>query len=192
MMGLFTKKTDEVTESDKDEKPIESYKVTYRGGHPDYPRAKVGAIEFQVFLDRFELKPKMATKWFSPLVIPFKDVGDLKIVERQVGTAEGILGGLNSRQLNQANNIHISFSHKGQEILLRLEMLTGVTVMGQAKKCKELEDRLNTNGIRQKFSASQPIQSYDVVEQLNKLSELHAKGSLTDEEFKDAKERILA
>jgi len=190
-MGLFSKKIRE-SENNNTEQPIESYKVTYRGGLLEYPKAKTGSIIFQIFPDRFELHPTIATKWFSPLVIPYSYTSDLQIVQRQVGTAEGILGGLNSRQLNQANNIHISFTLKGQDVILRLEMLTGVTVMGQAKKCKELEDRLNTNGIRQKFAKVKSVQSdANIAEQLSKLDELHNNGSLTDIEFTDAKNRLL-
>ena len=101
-MGLFSKKTTQETNENSSEKPIGSYKVTYKGGLTKYPKAKVGGIEFNMFNDRFELKPAMGSKWFEGETIQYKDVSDLKIVERQVGTAEGILGGLNSRQLNQA------------------------------------------------------------------------------------------
>src|ERR1035441_11516 len=118
-MGLFSKKSGEGTDNPNSETPIETYKVTYKGGHPAYPKAKAGGILFKVFSDRFELQPTLATKWFSPMVIPYSKVSDLTIVQRQVGTAEGILGGLNSRQLNQANNIHIVFSLDGQDVTLR-------------------------------------------------------------------------
>jgi hypothetical protein len=122
------------------------------GGHPEYPKAKHGKIAFKVFEDHFELIPTMGTKkWFRGLVIPYDRVLDLQIVQRQVGTVEGILGGLDSRQLNQANNIHISYEADSDEmVLLRLEMLSGITVMGQAKKCQEFEDRLRAHHIREK------------------------------------------
>lgn len=188
-MGLFNKSKNHTKQNNNG--LIESYKVVYKGGLPDYPKPKVSALVFQMFTDRFEIHPTNAAKWFSDLIIPFEQVNSLKIAERQVGTAEGILGGLNSRQLNQANNIHINFIYKDQDLLLRLEMLTGVTVMGQAKKCKELEDRLSTNGIRQKFSTDQSGQPDDIANKLSKLGKLREKGLLTDEEFKSAKNLLL-
>jgi hypothetical protein len=45
-----------------------------------------------------------------------------------------------------------SYRKGDQEILLGLEMLTGVTVMGPATKCREVEDRLRTLGVREKFA----------------------------------------
>ena len=74
-------------------------------------------------------------------------------------------------------------------------MLTGVTVMGQAVKCRELEDRLRTNNIRQKFmKPSQPQSSStgNVADQIQKLSELRKSGALTDEEFASAKSKLLS
>jgi hypothetical protein len=201
-MGLFSKKSNKVADEKNDEKPIETYKVTYRGGHPDYAKAKVNALLLDMFPDRFELRPTNAVKWFSPLTLPYDKITDLKIVERQVGTAEGILGGLNSRQLNQANNIHISYSYDGQPIVLRLEMLTGVTVMGQAKKCREFEDRLTTHRIREKFAtarapqtpasnASERSASTDSAHEIKKYAILHQRGILTDEEFQAKKKQLL-
>lgn len=191
-MGLFSKKSEKYT----GEKPIEAYKVVYKGGHPNYTKAKVGALLFEMFPDRFELKPTNATKWFSPLTIPYIKIADLKIVERQVGTAEGILGGLNSRQLNQANNIHISFTQNGQPIVLRLEMLTGVTVMGQAKKCLEFEDRLRTHGIREKFVAAQTSTAkqsvaVDNTQQISKYAALFKQGAITEAEYNAKKRQLL-
>jgi len=179
---------------------IESYGVVYKGGHPDYPKEKGGKIHFKVFNDRFELLATMGTKrWFSGLVIPYRSISSLEIVERQVGTVEGLLGGLNSRQLNQANNIHISYqADDGQEVLLRLEMLSGVTVMGQAKKCLEFMDRLRTHRIFEKFRGKRDKQTegHNVVEdiptQLEKLAALRDRGILTAEEFARKKTELLS
>lgn len=191
-MGLFSKK-------EKDENLICDYSVIYLGGLPEYPKSKSSSIDFLIFKDKFELKPTFASKsWFNGLTINFGSISDLQIVERQVGTIEGILGGLNSRQLNQPNNINITYNSNGQEIVLRIEMLSGITVMGQAKKCIELEDRLRTNGIRNKFiKVTNPITennilATDIPTQLEKLANLLEKGILTKEEFDAKKLELLA
>ncbi|ELY2018202.1 SHOCT domain-containing protein [Flavobacterium psychrophilum] len=185
---------------EKKEKPqgfICNYGVTYKGGHPDYPKDKIGEIDFCICEDRFEFQPTLGTKkWFNGLNIPFNSVLELNIVQRQVGSMEGLLGGLDSRQLNQANNIHISYNLNGQNILLRLEMLTGITVMGQAKKCLELEDRLRTNNIKSKFvqkklNENSSNNNIDFAEQIEKLSKLYEKGILTKEEFETKKTDLL-
>ena len=185
---------------DKKEKPqgiICEYGVVYKGGHPDYLQDKIGEIDFFICEDRFELQPTLGSKkWFNGLNIAFNSISDLKIVQRQVGTMEGILGGLDSRQLNQANNIHITYQINGQEIVLRLEMLSGITVMGQAKKCLELEDRLRTNNIRNKFrkvvvTNINNSADYNIPDLLEKLSTLHEKGIITKEEFDNKKKELL-
>jgi hypothetical protein len=194
-MGWFSKKEDTPG-------LIEEYGVVYKGGHPAYLKAKAGKITFQLFDDRFELHPTMGTKnWFESLTIPHADIHELQIVERQLGSMEGLLGGLDSKQLNQANNIHIKYDNSdGDSILLRLEMLTGVTVMGQAVKCREFEDRLSTNSIRAKFKSKEaasentagiPEQS-DPIVQLERLASLLEKGILTQEEFDQQKTALLA
>lgn len=174
-----------------------SYKVNYRGGHPDYPKPKVSGLNFGIYPDRFELQPtNAAKKWFRGLSIPYSQVRDLQIVARNVGTAEALLGGLNSRQLNQDNHIHISYDSDGHPIVLRLEMLTGVSVMGQAKKCRELEDRLRNLGVRDKFSlgiSMAPVlpSSDDILDQIAKLAALKSEGILSDDEFQAKKAELL-
>lgn len=71
-------------------------------------------------------------------------------------------------------------------------MLSGVSVMGQAKKCKELEDRLRNSGVYEKFSASRENSgSVDISEELTKLAELHNQGAISQVEFKRAKSKLL-
>lgn len=186
----------------KKEKPSDlicDYSVIYKGGHPDYPKSKAGKIDFYTCSDRFEFSATLGTKdWFKGLVIPFDTISELQIVQRQVGTVEGLLGGLDSRQLNQANNIHITYNSSGQEVTLRLEMLTGVTVMGQAQKCLEFEDRLKTNAIRSKFSQQSSDNEtdnnavLDIPSQIEKLASLMDKGVLTKTEFETKKAELLA
>lgn len=174
---------------------ISEYKVVYKGGFPEYPKAKLLALMFQVFPDRFEIHPtNAAKKWFKTEVIQYSIINDFKIAQRQVSFAESMMGGLNSRQLNQANNIHINFLRNGTEVLLRLEMLSGFNVMSQAKKCLELEDRLITHDIMGKFNQTKVQNasiSNNLVDEIKKLSELQKQGVLTEREFADAKAKLL-
>lgn len=196
--ALHTDTTQALAVQDADDKPpIECYGVNYRGGHPAYPKAKVGKIEFSVFRDRFELQPTLGSKWFAGLTIPYSAVLDLDIVQRQVNTVEGLLGGLDSRQLNQANNIHITYQDDEEMVLLRLEMLSGITVMGQAKKCREFEDRLRVHGIRGRLrqTPSGPAEGQvadDIPAQIEKLAGLRDKGILSDAEFEAKKTDLLS
>src|SRR5689334_16775063 len=88
--------------------------------------------------------------------LPQWAIGDLTIERRQVGTAETLLaagqpGG--ARDLATDNNVHIAYTDQdGQPTLLRLEMLTGVTVGGQAKKCTEMPNMMRVLGIRTYFA----------------------------------------
>ena len=175
-MGFFEKKAPG---------EIGSYRLIYLGGHPEYPKSKAGLIEFKIFKDRFEFLPTMGTKsWFHGLAIQYGNVLDVQIVQRQVGTLEGILGGLDSRQLNQPNNIHFIYIDAiGNDVTLRTEMISGITVMGQAKKCLEFQDVIRINKIQQKFRRAQEIvrptgAGDDIPNQITKLAALRDLGCL--------------
>ncbi|MCW2857875.1 MAG: hypothetical protein JWR52_3490 [Marmoricola sp.] len=176
---------------------LETYKVTYRGGLAHLPKPKVGGIMLTITPDAFRFEPTRSAQGFwQRFTIPYADVTDVAVVERQVNTFEAIAGGLNSRQLNQDNNIHFSYvDADGNETLLRVEMLTGVTVQGQARKCQEFEDRLRVHQVRSKFRAAAPAgggaASTDVAEQLSKLADMKASGALSEDEFVAAKARLL-
>lgn len=134
--------------------PLARYTVVYRGGLPELPKVKHGGVTLTVHEDRFELTAKRGTKFWTDMVIPYSSVTNVSIADRNVSTFEAIAGGLNSRQLNQRNNIHIAYTNDdGLELVLRLEMLTGVTVPAQAKRCAELQDLLRVNNIPAQFSS---------------------------------------
>jgi len=92
------------------ERPLESYDVVYKGGLRDLPKSKVGKIKMELYPDRIELLPTIGSKFWTELTIPFSTVSSLVIVERTLSTFESLAGGLNSRQLNQKNNIHVSYA----------------------------------------------------------------------------------
>ena len=179
--------------------PLESYDVTYKGGLPNLPKAKIGKIVWEIWADHFQFNPTTATKKFwDPLTIPYETVSDLSVVGRQVSTFEALAGGLNSKQLNQDNNINIAYDSPAGPAVLRLEMLSGVTVMGQAKKCLEMQDRLRAHQITAKFGAratssgSLAGPSADIPAQIQALAQLHAQGILSVEEFESKKSELLS
>ncbi|WP_279582871.1 SHOCT domain-containing protein [Fodinicola feengrottensis] len=113
-----------------------------------------------------------------------------------MSTAESLMSGLAGQpdsDLAQANNIHLDYlDEAGTQVVLRLEMLTGMTVMGQAKKCRELEDRLRVHGIRAKFRAkAAPSGGGDIAGQIAQLAALRDQGVLTQQEFDAKKTELL-
>lgn len=184
-MGLFTKK-------EQPKGTLKKYSVLYLGGHPDNPK-KIYNIDFYVTNDRFELNSAYGEKKFHSLIIPYESCKNFEIVQRQVTTAEGLLGGINSRQLNQANNIHITYSDEQQrELIVRLEMITGVTVMGQASQCAQLMDFLKAQGILDKIvKPSQQSNPNNAVGEIVKLKGLLDSGAITEEEFKVMKAKLI-
>lgn len=183
---------------------IDSYTVTYKGGLRELPKAKLGKITLGIYNDRFCLTAgnDVARKFWTNIEIPYNTISDVAVVDRAVSTFEGLAGGLNSRQLNQKNNIHFSFLGSDGPTVLRVEMLTGVTVIGQAKKCQEFEDRLRSHQIQERFGAAAmaqpPTQSapqdvrVSAADELGKLAALRDQGILSDEEFQAQKRKLLA
>ena len=84
---------------------------------------------------------------------------------------------------------------EGNELMTRVEMLTGVSVYGQAQKCRELLDLLRENKIlgRLNKDTSKPAApADDPLEQLKKLNALKEAGILSDEEFNAKKAELLS
>lgn len=184
-MAFGKRKSSEATVGSPDiAQRLQLYDVNYRGGLTHLPKAKAGKIVMEIHEDRFALRPTTGSKSFwSELEIPYNTISNLEIVDRNVSTFEALAGGLNSRQLNQKNNIHITYAGTDDEVHLRLEMLSGVTVMGQAKKCAEFEDRLRTLHVREHFAVAPPIGAASggsLADELNKLVTLKADGVLSD------------
>ena len=175
------------------------YGVTYNGGLAKYHKAQSGEIGLNVLEDCFYLKPTMTTvEWFEEMAIPYEKIKKLEIVERKISNAEWLLSSSRSdmKAMEQKNNIEISYidsDNKNQ--LIRLEMLTGVSIYGQAGKCVEFMDVLRQNDIPDKFiketTQNTTEAQVDVLGQIEKLSELKEKGILSDEEFNSKKEELL-
>lgn len=186
---------------------LQRYEVTYHGGHPDYPMnkeiKKYPYIIMDVMPDRFSFLPKEASKgWFSGFDILYSQVSSIDIVERTISTVESLLGsGSDNTDLRQKNVIEITYTDDSGDIfVLRNEMLTGFTVMGQARVCKEMMDLLRTNKILKLFGSDkpaeaitpvQPVTTVDVVEELKKFKELLDMGVITQEDFDLKKKQLL-
>jgi hypothetical protein len=180
-------------------RPLESYDVTYKGGLADLPKAKIGKIEWEIWEDHFQFNPTTGSKKFwEPLTIPYAAVTDLVVVGRQVSTFEAMAGGLNSKQLNHDNNINIAYDSPTGPSVLRLEMLSGVTVMGQAKKCLEMQDRLRAHQVFARFGGrpangtAHVAASINIPEQIQALAQLRDQGILSGDEFEAKKADLLS
>ena len=118
--------------------PIEGaiirYAVTYNGGLAKYPKSKSGEIGLNILEDCFYLKPTMTTiEWFEEMAIPYKKIRKVEIVERTISNTEWLLSSSRSdmKAMEQKNNIEISYlDGEDKNQLIRLEMLTGVSIYG--------------------------------------------------------------
>lgn len=173
------------------------YEVIYLGGLPEYPKAKHGsAVGLNVMLDRFVFtKTGTSKEWFTEYVIPYNKISELTIEKRTISNTEMLLGGGNDPNQQQENNICITFDDEsGTELMLRVEMLTGVTIYGQATKCREFMDVLRQNNILKNFkskSNTQASDQNDVLGQIEKLAALKSAGVLSEEEFNQKKAELL-
>ena len=198
-------KLKQYNEASKEAKaPIEGaiirYGVIYLGGLVQYPQKQSSEIGLNIMPDSFYLKPTHSATWFEDLVIPYDKVQKFEVVRRQVTGMEIMLSDGDTRSLEQDNNIEITYlTEEGDEVVLRLEMLTGITVSGQAGKCREMLDILRRNKILKQLNkestANAPTAapaSVDIVEQIQKLKGLLDAGILTEDEFNTKKTELLA
>lgn len=175
------------------------YEVIYLGGLPEYPKAKHGnAIGLNIMPDKFVFtKTGTSKEWFTDYTIAYDKISEITIEKRTISNTEMLLGGGNDPNQQQENNICITFeTEDGTELMLRVEMLTGVTIYGQATKCREFMDVLRQNNILKIFKqkgaaqAAAPAQP-DVLAQIEKLAGLKAAGILSEEEFNSKKAELL-
>ena len=178
------------------------YEVIYKGDHPDFQleKKKSSYILLDIMPDRFSLLAKPQSEdWFTGFEIPYNRIISLEIVERVISNAEMLLSsGSNNSDLRQKNVIEIKYLDEvGDEYVVRNEMLTGTTVMGQAKVCQEMIDLLRTKGIMKQFKGTENSHSAnasggdDVLSQIEKLAKLKEQGILTEEEFANKKAALL-
>ena len=174
------------------------YEVTYVSGLPQYPKVKMGSasIGLNVMENQFSFRKTGNSKeWFNDFDIPYDSILDLRIEKRTITTAEVFLGAGNE----QENVICIIFkADTGEELTLRVEMLTGFTIYRQAEKCREFIALLRQHGILQRLEQKKNTDSSvskggsDIISQIEKLASLRDAGILTEEEFQDKKKALLS
>lgn len=194
-------------ESNEAKAPVDGaiirYEVVYRGGFPKKPQKKSNSLSlgFNVLEDSFVFKPEILAKkqWFGEenFVIAYDKVTKFEIVKRQVSMTEAMLSSNgDTKSLEQMNNINITYiDDNGTEQMVRVEMLTGLTVYTQAAKCQELVDLLREKNIFSKFNKETKENGQssdnDILAQIEKLASLKEKGILSEEEFNQKKSALL-
>lgn len=178
------------------------YEVTYVSGLPQYPKVKMGSasIGLNVMENQFSFRKTGNSKdWFSDFDISYDSIIELHIEKRTITTAEVLLGGGNDANQEQENVICIIFkADTGEDLTLRVEMLTGFTIYRQAEKCREFIALLRQHGILQRLEQKKNINNVsgnnnsDILTQIEKLASLKDAGILTDEEFQEKKKALLA
>lgn len=182
---------------------IKRYEVTYRGGHPEYAMSKeinkYPYIIMDVMPDRLSFLPKQLSEpWFRGYEIPYSKIISIDIVERTMSFTESMLGsGGDNSDLRQKNVLEITYlDDSNDEYVVRNEMLTGTSVMGQARVCLEMMDLLRAHKIPQQFIKKQV--SSDIVstqvssaDELKKYKDLLDAGIITQEEFDAKKKQLL-
>lgn len=184
-------------------KPLEGaiirYEVIYIGGLPEYPKVKHGnAIALNIMTDRFAFRKTGTSKdWFNDYDIYYNQITEITIEKRNISTAEMLLGAGNDANQQQENVICIAFSKDDKDLMLRVEMLTGVTIYNQAAKCKEFLDILRQNNIlkiikqNSKDSSVNTNNNDDIFEQIKKLASLKDAGIISEEEYSEKKADLL-
>ena len=179
------------------------YQVIYLGGFPMKPQKKSDSLSlgFNIMEDRFIFKPEYLakTEWFGEdnLEIPYEQVTNFEVVKRQVSTTEALMSSNgDTKSLEQENNIQITYKdNDGDEHVLRVEMLTGTTIYGQANKCREMLDLLREKKILKlltKEETKESNSSDDALAQLEKLASLKEKGIISEDEFNEKKSVLLS
>ena len=190
--------------TDEAKAPIEGniarYQVIYLGGFPMKPQKKSNSLSlgFNIMEDRFIFKPEYLakTEWFGEdnFEVLYNQVTKFEVVKRQVSTTEALLGSGDTKDLEQLNNIEITYADAdGEEHVLRVEMLTGTTVYGQANKCREMLDLLREQKILKllnKETGTGENRIMSSADEIKKFKDLLDSGIITQEEF-DAKKKEL-
>lgn len=178
------------------------YEVIYKGGHPAFQLGKKKSpyILLDIMPDRFSfLATSQSKDWFTGFEIPYSKVISLEIVERVISNTEMLLSSSsNNSDLRQKNVMEIKYlDEAGDEFVVRNEMLTGLTVMGQARVCQEMLDLLRTKSIMKQFKGIENNQTNnvsggdDILKQIEKLASLKESGIITEEEFNQKKAVLL-
>lgn len=182
---------------------IQWYEVLYEGGlatiGAEKTKAGSGSIGMNIMPDSFYFKPTItAVDWFADLEIPYDKVKKFELIKRTVSNAELFLSSsaTDAASLATLNTMAITYDDvNGDEVYLKMEMLTGLSVQGQAKKCEEMMDVLRINKIlpRLNMESNGSIQTSQLsaADELKKYKDLLDSGIITQEEFDAKKKQLL-
>lgn len=181
-------------------KPLEGaiarYEFTYKSGLDDIPKARSGAWGMNIMPDMFSFRVTITTRdWLYDLDIPYDSISDIRIEKRTISNAEMWLGAGNDANQQQENVVVLEYLDKDErKSTLRVEMLTGTSIFGQAAKCKELMDLLRRENILERIKKPEGanVVANDPIAQIEKLHKLKEAGVLSEEEFAKKKTELLA
>lgn len=174
------------------------YGVTYLGGLPNYPKKLTGELGMNIMPDCFHFHPSSTLKMEEDTIIPYSSVEKFEITRHQITNTEMLIaGGTDMKDMEQENNIEITYQIDGRRLKLRVEMLTGISLYGQAGKCREMMDVLLQNGILDKFSGEKKAEpapttpALSSADELKKFKELLDMGAISQEDFDAKKKQLL-
>ncbi len=172
-----------------------SYSVLYLRGLDEHPK-RLFNIKMLVFDDRLLFKDDLGKQRFN-LTIPYTNIFDIHSEKRKVGSITGLISlgaGGGRRDFETENNFIIRYEdYQNQEQKIRFEMVTGITIFGQAQKVEEFLSRIeNFQSKFVNFTEAAKKEETDTATQIEKLASLYKKGILTKEEFEQKKKELLA
>ena len=208
---ILNQTTDAITspfkEASEEKKPLEGciqwYEVLYEGGlpyiDPKMVGASKGAIGMNIMPDSFYFKPTYSSKgWFADLEIPYDDIKKFELIKRSVSNAEMLLSSnaASAAALATLNTMAITYiDNNGEEIYLKMEMLSGLSVQGQAKKCEAMMDILRINKILPRLNKepenNRQLSAISAADEIKKFKALLDDGIISQEEFDLKKKQLL-
>jgi len=172
-----------------------SYSVLYLRGLDEHLKHLLN-IKMLVFDERLIFKDALGKQRLD-LTIPYINVFDIWSEKRKVGSIAGLISlgaGGGRRDFETENNFIIHYKDsQNQEKKIRFEMVTGITIFGQAQKVDEFFSEIES--FRSKFASfteTAKTDETDIASQIEKLASLNKKGIITKEEFEQKKKELLA
>ena len=175
---------------------IARFDVTYISGLSNYPNAKLGSfIGMNIMPEKISFrKTSTSKKWFNDFDIFYESILEINIEKRTVSTIEMVLDFKDGINHEQETVICIVYQKDtGEELTLRVEMFTGITIYRQAAKCREFMALLRQHGILKKIKQKKEINDSNdnILGQIKEIALLKDDGILTEEEFQSKKKALL-
>jgi len=161
------------------------YRVYYISGLSDKPHL-IRNVKMHVFSEGFFLSGKL----FAPLWIPYTSIYDFKL-SAGIGSpwTHASRSGAFLEKL-----IEIEFCDQNQQkVFLTLEMVVSIfSGLPNYRACKKLLEIVTLSGAFDKFIPTAVASSSpNIMDQIERLAELHKSDALTDMEFQSKKEELL-